>query len=174
MARKRIVNAPLLKSWNDVNNALREIAVEQISIQDIEGDMNKQIIGIKKIADETCKPHISRISQLEHEIKAYTEEHREELGKTKTRLFTFGNVGYRLATSVVVSSKADVLEGIIRKLKARAMNDCIITKETVDKVALKKYGRDTVNAIGVKWKQEDAFGYDVFLDKVEKLRNTDN
>ncbi len=41
------------------------------------------------------------------------------------------------------------------------MTDCIVVEEKVSKEALKKYGEDTVNAVGATWKQSDVFGYEV-------------
>lgn len=45
--RKRIIEAPVFKTWEEVDAALKEIAEEEIAIADIEGEMNKQINGIK-------------------------------------------------------------------------------------------------------------------------------
>ena len=52
MARKRIIEAPALKSWEDVNDALRQIAEAQITLGDIESEMQKQIVGAKKAAEQ--------------------------------------------------------------------------------------------------------------------------
>ena len=57
MARKRVIEAPSLKTWEDVNDALRQIAEAQIAIGDIESDMQKQIIGAQKVAEEQTKPY---------------------------------------------------------------------------------------------------------------------
>lgn len=48
MARKRVVEAPSLHSWEDVNDALRQIAEAQIALGEIQSDMQKQIL---------CDPH---------------------------------------------------------------------------------------------------------------------
>lgn len=56
MARKRVVEEPALKTWEDVNDALRQIAEAQIALGDIESDMQKQIIGAQKVAEEQSKP----------------------------------------------------------------------------------------------------------------------
>ena len=62
------------------------------------------------------------------------------------------------------------VEEIIRRLKARQMTDCIVVKEDVSKEALKKYGEDTVNAVGATWKQKDVFGYEVNLARLEQIK----
>lgn len=50
------------------------------------------------------------------------------------------------------------------------MTDCIIVEEKVSKEALKKYGEDTVNAVGATWKQSDVFGYDVNIARLEQIK----
>ena len=169
MARKRIEEAPAITSWEQANDALREIAEEEIALSDIEGAMQTQIIGIKKIAEQDSKSHADRIAKLEHDLKEFTEAHRSDLGKTKTKVLNFGEIGYRLSTSVTIPTAKEKVEEIIRRLKARRMDECIIVKESVSKDALKKYGEDTVNAVGATWKQKDVWGYEVYTDKLERL-----
>lgn len=169
MARKRIVEAPALKSWADVDAALREIAENELTLGDIEAELNRQIIGAKKVAEQESKPHTDRIAKLESDIKAYVEEHRAEIGKGKTKALTYGEVGYRLSTVVSIPKAKEKLEEVIRRLKARKMLDCVVTREAISKEQLKRYGRDTVEAVGAKWSQKDVFGYETYRDKVERL-----
>ena len=159
MARKRVVEPSGVKTWEDANDALRQIAEAQLALADIEGEMNKQILGAKKAAEEQSKPYKDRVAKLERELKDFVTEHRADMGKTKTRALTFGEVGFRLSTSVSLPRAKEKIEEIIRRLKTRQMMDCIVVKEDVSKEALKKYGEDTVNAVGATWKQQDVFGY---------------
>ena len=170
MARKRVIEEPTLKSWEDVNDALRQIAEAQIALGDIESDMQKQIIGAQKVAEEQSKPIKDAQARLEREIKAFVTEHRDEMGKAKTMTLTFGEVGFRLSTSISLPRAKEKLKEIIRRLKSRQMHDCIVTKEEVSKDALKKYGEDTVNAVGATWKQSDVFGYEVNIAKLEQIK----
>ncbi len=170
MARKRVIEASSLKTWEDVNDALRQMAEATIAINDIESDMQKQIVGAQKIAEEQSKPHKDKIARLERELKDFVTEHRSDLGKAKSLPLTFGEVGFRLSTSVSLPRAKEKLEEIIRKLKSRQMTDCIIVEEKVSKEALKKYGEDTVNAVGATWKQKDEFGYDLNLAKLEQVK----
>jgi phage host-nuclease inhibitor protein Gam len=174
MARTRIIEAPALKSWEDVDKTLREIAEESIALSDIESDMQRQIIGIKKIAEQDSKPHVDRIAKLERDLSEFVADHRDDLGKTKTKVLNFGEVGYRLSTSVSLPTAKDKLADIIRRLKARKMNDCVIVEEKISKENLKKYGEDAVNAVGAVWKQKDTFGYDVYRDKLERQKTAGN
>lgn len=170
MARKRVVEAPSLHSWEDVNDALRQIAEEQIALGEIQSDMQKQILGAQKVAEEQSKPLNDNVAKLEREIKSFVTDHRDEMGKTKSMVLTFGEVGFRLSTSVSLPRAKEKLEEIIRRLKSRQMTDCIVVEEKVSKEALKKYGEDTVNAVGATWKQSDVFGYEVNIAKLEQIK----
>ena len=70
MARKRVVEAPSLHSWEDVNDALRQIAEAQIALGEIQSDMQKQILGAQKVAEEQSKPLNDNVAKLEREIAA--------------------------------------------------------------------------------------------------------
>ena len=170
MARKRVVEAPSLHSWEDVNDALRQIAEAQIALGEIQSDMQKQILGAQKVAEEQSKPLNDNVAKLEREIKSFVTDHRDEMGKTKSMVLTFGEVGFRLSTSVSLPRAKEKLGEIIRRLKSRQMTDCIVVEEKVSKEALKKYGEDTVNAVGATWKQSDVFGYEVNIAKLEQIK----
>ena len=170
MARKRVVEAPSLHSWEDVNDALRQIAEAQIALGEIQSDMQKQILGAQKVAEEQSKPLNDNVAKLEREINSFVTDHRDEMGKTKSMVLTFGEVGFRLSTSVSLPRAKEKLEEIIRRLKSRQMTDCIVVEEKVSKEALKKYGEDTVNAVGATWKQSDVFGYEVNIAKLEQIK----
>ena len=170
MARKRVVEAPSLHSWEDVNDALRQIAEAQIALGEIQSDMQKQILGAQKVAEEQSKPLNDNVAKLEREIKSFVTDHRDEMGKTKSVVLTFGEVGFRLSTSVSLPRAKEKLEEIIRRLKSRQMTDCIVVEEKVSKEALKKNGEDTVNAVGATWKQSDVFGYEVNIAKLEQIK----
>lgn len=68
MARKRVVEPSGVKTWEDANDALRQIAEAQLALADIEGEMNKQILGAKKAAEEQSKPYKDRVAKLEREL----------------------------------------------------------------------------------------------------------
>lgn len=171
MSRTRVIEAPRLKSWEDVNDALRQIAEAQIALGDIESEMQKQVLGAQKIAEAESKPYNDSIAKLEREIKDFVTDHREDMGKTKSRTLTFGEVGFRLSTSISLPRAKEKVEEIIRRLKARKMMDCVVVEEKVSKEALKKYGEDTVNAVGATWKQKDVFGYEVNIAKLEQIKS---
>ena len=149
----------------------RAIAEAQIALGEIQSDMQKQILGAQKVAEEQSKPLNDNVAKLEREIKSFVTDHRDEMGKTKSMVLTFGEVGFRLSTSVSLPRAKEKLEEIIRRLKSRQMTDCIVVEEKVSKEALKKYGEDTVNAVGATWKQQDVFGYELDFAKLEQVKS---
>ena len=166
MARTRIKNQPVLKNWAEVDAVLREIAEKEILIEEIEGEMNKQINGIKISSGLEAKPHQDRIAKLGQDIKEFVTEHKEEIdGKTKQ--LNFGSTGFRLSTSAVIPRAKEKVEAIIKSLKIRKMTDCINVVETVNKDVLKKYSEDEIIKIGAKLKKEDVFWYETAREKLK-------
>lgn len=102
MARKRITETPAIKNWEEVDAALREIAEAELALGDIEAELNRQIIGAKKVAEQESKPYADRSSKLERDVKEFVTDHRDELGKAKSRSLNFGEVGFRLSTTISV------------------------------------------------------------------------
>ena len=151
--------------------ALRQYAkLSRVAYIECDDTMQKQILGAQKVAEEQSKPLNDNVAKLEREIKSFVTDHRDEMGKTKSMVLTFGEVGFRLSTSVSLPRAKEKLEEIIRRLKSRQMTDCIVVEEKVSKEALKKYGEDTVNAVGATWKQSDVFGYEVNIAKLEQIK----
>lgn len=54
--------------------------------------MQKQILGAQKVAEEQSKPLNDNVAKLEREIKSFVTDHRDEMGKTKSMVLTFGEV----------------------------------------------------------------------------------
>jgi len=165
--RTKIKETPNFKTWEDIDNALKEIAEAEIDLLDIEGEMNKQIAGAKVTAAQEAKPLQDHISALGKDIKAFVEEHREELdGKTKT--LNFGKTGFRLSTKILLPKAKEKLESLINTLKSRKMHDCIVTTETINKDVLKKYSEDEIVKVGLVLKKEDVFWYEADREKLQK------
>lgn len=165
MARKRIKEAPVLKNWEDVDAALKEIAEKEIRLDEIEGEMNKQINGVKIASALEAKPHQDRIDKLGKDIKEFVTEHKEEI-EGKTKQLNFGKTGFRLSTTLSLPAAKDKLEKIISKLRKRKMEDCIIVKESVNKEVLKKYDEEVIVEIGGTLKKTDTFWYETDREKI--------
>ena len=156
MARKKVTSEPALNSWQEVDLALRRVAECQNLISEQEIEMNRQLDEVKENAERLTRPMRERIKVLEQHIKQYADDHRSELGG-KTKQLTFGRVGYRLSSKLVIPSTADVL----RRLQELELTDCIVVKRSINKDAVKRLPTKQILQTGAYIKQTDAFGYEV-------------
>lgn len=172
MARVRIEEKCELKDWNDVNLCLAEIGEKQRDIEKIGAEMQQAIDNAKLAADVAADPHQKRIAQLEHQINLYTDEHASEMGGKKTKTLTFGQIGYRKSTKILLPKAAAKMAEIIRKLKDHGMGDCIVAPpEKIDKEILKKYPAADITASGAGLKVEDVFWYEVDRERLAEGEN---
>jgi phage host-nuclease inhibitor protein Gam len=157
MAKQRSVKPPALNDWQEVDDALREIGESEIRLEGLEGEMTRQINEIKDKYALQSQPVKDRIKELTGQIEGYVEAHRDGFDGKKTRTLNFGETGYRQSTAIVIPKGKEELDEIIRRLRARGMDACVVVTETVDKDALRAYGEDVVRSVGAGWRTSDKF-----------------
>lgn len=155
MARKRM-EEPSLKSWEEVDSTLKRIREAEIEMGRITADMEKYILDIKQKAEEQASPYKDEVKKLELQVKEFVSLNKDEL-KGKSREMTFGTVGFRMSTKLVLPKAADKL---IKQLRKLGMGDCITIKESVNKDILKTYDEKTILMVGASLKKEDTFWYE--------------
>lgn len=153
--RKRMEN-PVLKTWNEVDAALKNISECENQLAILESSMNIQVDAIKEGFQSKAAPYKEEIKKLEATIKEFVTENKGDL-KGKSRELTFGRVGFRFSTKVSVPKN---VEKLIRLLRNNKMEDCIITKETVNKDVLRTYDEKDIIKVGAPLKKEDTFWYE--------------
>lgn len=159
MARKRVTE-PQLKSWEDVDACLKAMGDAENQISVITAEMNAAIAEAKKAAEEKAAEYKERIKQNEGKIKEFTTVRKEEL-KGKSRQLTFGTVGFRQSTKLLLPS--DTAE-VILKLRENGMADCINVKETINKDTVKSYPEEEILRIGGYLQRSDTFWYETDKD----------
>lgn len=160
---KKAKPEPVFKSWKQVNEAMRDLIEIDQHVYMIEATMNNQINEIKKEAELKVNPLLARKEELENNIQAYTEYHIDEFKDSKTKSLTFGEVGFRKATSLITRN----VKAIIEALKQNRMNDCIKVTETIDKDELGKYDDAALLKVGAKRKTEDRFFCKPNIERIE-------
>jgi len=163
MARVRIAGTKL-NSFDEVDACLAEIGKLDRELALIEHAQNEAIDQLKAETKEKCQPLQDKKTGLEIAIKEFCEANRGEFAKSKTRSLTFGSVGFRLSTKVIVKRIADTLQA----LKDLGLNGCIRIKEELDKEAMKSLPIETLAQVGAALKQEDAFGYEVKREEIQE------
>lgn len=159
MARKRVTE-PQLRSWEEVDECLKAMGDAEDQISVIEAQMNAAIAEAKKEASEKAAEYKELIKQNEGKIKEFTTVNKEEL-KGKSRQLTFGAVGFRQSTKLLLPQ--DTGEVIVR-LRENGMVDCINVKETINKDTVKNYPEEEILKIGGYLQRTDTFWYETDKD----------
>lgn len=157
MSRTRIPDAPALRTWDDVNQVLMEIAAEEIRLAEIEGGMNVRINEAKEEAERCAAPIKAKVEQLGKQLKEFAELNRPDFGKAKSMTLTFGEVGFRASTSVVIKKALE--DHIVGNLRKLGMSDCVRVVESVNKDVLATYPVDKIVQAGANLKKVDTFWY---------------
>lgn len=163
MARKRL-SGTSFESWNDIDRALKEIGEIDRELALLEAGQNEAIDKVKAQTKESAAPLMDRKSALELAMKEFCETNRSEFSKVKNRQLTFGSVGFRISTRVVIKKVADTLQA----LKDLGLTHCIRTKEEPDKEAMKALATETLAEVGAALKTENAFGYEINLERLRE------
>ena len=131
----------------------------------MEAFANGQIDQAKADAKKAAAPLLDKKTGLELAVKEFCEANRAEFAKVKTRELTFGSVGFRLSTKIIVKRMADTLQA----LKDLGLKACIRIKEELDKEAMKNLSTETLAQVGAGLKTENAFGYEINQEKIKEL-----
>jgi phage host-nuclease inhibitor protein Gam len=164
MSRKRI-EGTALSSWDQVDEALREIGMLDRDLGLLESGANEQIDRIKADTKAAAAPLHDRKAALELAIKEFTEANRGEFTKVKTKILTFGSVGFRISTRVMIKRVADTLQA----LKDLGLTGCIRTKEEPDKEAMKNLSSETLAEVGASLKTDNVFGYEINQERLKEV-----
>ncbi|MEW6670200.1 MAG: host-nuclease inhibitor Gam family protein [Thermodesulfobacteriota bacterium] len=164
MARKRI-EGTRLESWNQVDDCLRQIGVIDRKVGLMEAAANEDIDKIKARSKALAAPLLEKKAGLELAVKEFCEANRSEFAKVKTRVLTFGSVGFRQSTRIIVKRVADTLQA----LKDLGLSSCIRIKEELDKEAMKNLSTETLAEVGAGLKTQNAFGYEINQERIKEI-----
>lgn len=156
MARKRL-SGTQISTWDDVDNALKRIGELDRDLGMIEASANEQIDAIKAASKEDAAQLTTEKLGLEAGMKEFCEANRAEFSKVKSREMTFGSVGFRLSSRIVIKRIADTLQA----LHDFGLAQCIRVKEEADKEAMKALDSETLASVGAALKIENTFGYEI-------------
>jgi len=153
-----------IKSWEDANEALRQIGSIETGLERIEAAMQDRINDYKKRAEDQAAPLLREKAALELGIKEFAGERKREFADVRSRQMLFGSVGFRKSTKITYRKAAAVVE----KLKELGLMNCVKVKESPDKDAMKKLPDARLQQVGAKRKSSDDFWYEVDRDNVKE------
>jgi len=156
-----------IKTWEDVDLALKELGELEIKKNLVEGVLNETIAKAKAEAKEELEPVIKRAKELTKMIEIFAASKKDEFAKKRSKELTFGKVGFRLVTSVPVPRDKQRVEALIKSLKAFGLDDCVIYEEKPNKDKLKELDDSTLAKLGLEKKVKDSFRVEPFLEKIK-------
>lgn len=168
--RTKVKDAVSFGSWEEVNDALRQIGENNRDIAAAENVMNEQIANAKAAAEAKCANLRANTNMLAQALETFATTHRADMGKLKSRQLTFGTVSFRLSSKIGLPTGADELEAIVKRLRMEGMADCIVQPPPkVSKDALRKYSDEKIISIGATVKTKETFGYEIDCEEIAKL-----
>lgn len=158
MARKQVGTIGTMKSWDDVDNALKQIGEIECRQSLINAEISKKINDAKAQYEPTLQELNDQKTKLEQQMKTFAESNRVDFGKAKEKKLTFGSVNFRSSTKLNIKDQAKTLEILKTKRKLKAY---IKVKEEIDAAGLKKLDAATLAEIGATLEPTETFGYKV-------------
>lgn len=157
-----------VKTIEEADNSLKEIALRKIELKRIDADAQEAIDLVKEEAAKKAEKFKKEIKEYEEGIVAYAQTNRNELfQKKKTVTLTFGEFGFRKSTSIYVKSH----EATVNKLKELGKNAAIVIEEKANKNILATFNNKELEEVHCKRKVEDNFWYEIDEEEITNKPN---
>jgi len=167
MARKRMVSG--VTDWDGADGLLRDIDALNREIEAEEAELDRAVNAAKGKAKTAIKKIEIRKKLLELQLQTFCQSRQEDFLDKRSKEITFGFVGWRYSSKVIVPRKKEAALAVVEKLKDLGQRQCIQTKETPIKDEIKKLDADTLAALaplGVRREGGDTFWYEAKRAKV--------
>lgn len=165
---KPVVNMVPVKTIEEADDSLKEIALRKIELKRIDADAQEAIDLIKEEAAKKAETFKKEIKEYEEGIVAYAQTNQDELfQKKKTVTLTFGEFGFRKSTSIYVKSH----EATVNMLKKLDKKDAIILTEKANKDILSTYSDKELEEVHCKRKVKDSFWYEIDEEEITNKPN---
>ncbi len=161
MARKAL-SITTLKTYEDADRVLLAIGRLEREIELSKLATDEAIDQVKQSHKAYCEPKATQLADLERQLKEFATSRRADFADVRTRELTFGSIGFRRSTSIVMAKVADTLAAV----KALGLTQVLRVKEELDKEAMRELPTETLTNIGAALQTKDAFGYEIKRDAI--------
>lgn len=152
-----------LQNWDEVDNAIKELAELNILKTKLEGEQTLQINEIKQSTALKAKSLDVKIKEIEKNIERYTEAHKNEFADKRSKKLNHGSISYKITKKVCCPCVQDA----IKALSALNLNFCIRTKQELDKDRiLADVDENTLLKAGITIKKEDKLRIEPNFEKI--------
>lgn len=145
-----------MKTWKDADRVLRKLGEIEAKIADREATLTRLVNEVREKGEGRIKPLKDEYSTLVTDLEAFAREHVADFGEKKSRQLTYGQVGFRESTRIVIPDQKATIAALRRR---RALAHCIRTKTVheVDVTALRALDDKKLAAVGAERKTDDKF-----------------
>ena len=167
--RKKVDAEPVLKTWGEVEEALKEIKKIDNDVVRIEARFNDRIDAItNSMAGKTEEP-LKRKARLEKDLEEFARANKDEVRsekRLKTKELNHGFIGFRWTPWKIVTVNKKKAEDVIKLLKKKEFFSWISTRESINKTAVMKdfdeevTDKEEMSSVGLKRDHKEEFWYD--------------
>jgi len=154
----------MIKCYEELEERLKEYAMNFATLHKKEAEMNERLNRIKEDFDEKTKDLRYAIDTLSTEISMFCTKNKKDFEKSRSKEYNFGVIGFRTTPpKVVVLNRKYSIKTVIELTKRLFQNTYIRIKEELDKEAIladysqKKLDDEKLASIGLKVDQEEQF-----------------
>lgn len=171
--KKRIDKKEAINNFDEVDNTLKQIALNDTFIEEQTALMNQQLLSVKEQYEPGIKKRIEENKQLEKEIEKFLKKNKSFFEKIRSKLLTFGKVGFRLGKKHLDKTKAVTWETVTEKFFELFGSKYVIVKKTlnkddvIDAVDKGDLSIEQIESTGAVIVQKDRPFYKPFKDKVK-------
>ncbi|MGP1561619.1 MAG: host-nuclease inhibitor Gam family protein [Helicobacteraceae bacterium] len=147
-----------IKSFNDVDNALKRLCEISLAMQKASSEATLAINELKEQAKRQLEPLELEKDFIEQTITMFCEDNKHEFAQKRSKEFVFGKVAYKLSNSVSLPRIKAKVESLLKAIKSYGLaKECIIYKEELNKEALAQLQDDELVKLGLKRVVKDNF-----------------
>ena len=156
----------MTKTWDDVDQAIRQIGDADIALANINGDLTAQINVLKKAAKDKSQPFLDTQKQLTTEITAFVKSNKHEFVKKRSMDLVFGKIAFHVSKSLTLPKAKEKVESIIKVIKAMGISNCVVQAEALDRAALDELTDAELAKINLARKTKDNLRIEPNLEKI--------
>lgn len=172
MARTRVTQTPVLSTWEQADEALRQIGLRRLALTELEADLQGRVDKLKAVYAEKVDPLTQEVKALEKQLEEFATAHRDDFGKAKSKRLVFGRVGFRISTSLrlLAGETWERVLDVVKTMSPQWQKRLVRTTEEVDRATLRtaKLDDTSLAGLGVAREQSETFGYDLDLERVRE------
>jgi phage host-nuclease inhibitor protein Gam len=154
----------MIKTYEELEKALKEYAVNDVALAKKEAEMNQKINKIKEEFDEKTKELRYVIDTTSGEIEAFCNNNKKDFEKNRSKEYQFGTIGFRTSPpKVAILNRKYNTKTVLELIKRVFKSAYIRVKEDLDKESIladysqKKLDDSKLASVGLKIDQDEQF-----------------